>query len=100
MGMIRKQIYLTPEQDAKLKRLARMNQQTEAEIVRAALDNLSELTEPLMARLQEHGLLAKPAEPQISLEFAAINRDYQNWLKRQTGLTLSDAVLAERAESR
>ena len=36
--MIRKQVYLEPEQDKALKRLARRTHRPEAEIIRAALD--------------------------------------------------------------
>ena len=34
--MLRKQVYLTPEEEAKLKRLARATGRTEAEILRVA----------------------------------------------------------------
>jgi hypothetical protein len=36
--MIRKQVYIEPEQDEALKRLARRTHRPEAEIIRAALD--------------------------------------------------------------
>ena len=42
--MIRKQLYFEPRQDRALKRLARQNGKTEAEIVRQALDRLVEDT--------------------------------------------------------
>ena len=37
--MVRKQIYIAPQQDKMLKRLARQTHKTEAEIVRAALED-------------------------------------------------------------
>jgi predicted DNA-binding protein len=40
MTMVRKQIYLTPEQDEKLKRLARKRGVTEADVVRGAIDKV------------------------------------------------------------
>ena len=42
MGMVRKQVYITVEQDEKLKRLAQARGQTEAEVVRDALDRLND----------------------------------------------------------
>jgi hypothetical protein len=54
MKMIRKQVYITQEQDEKLKRLAEARGQTEAEVVRAALDGLREVTYEVGA---EHGSL-------------------------------------------
>ena len=44
MKLVRKQFYITPEQDVKLKRLAAERGVTEAELVRAALDALGEVT--------------------------------------------------------
>jgi hypothetical protein len=38
VGMIRKQVYLTAEQGRRLRRAARKNRRTEAEIIRQALD--------------------------------------------------------------
>jgi len=38
MELVRKQTYITPEQDAALKRLAQQQGTTEAEILRRALD--------------------------------------------------------------
>jgi hypothetical protein len=37
-GMIRKQIYITPQQDEALKRLAEATGRSQADIIRAALD--------------------------------------------------------------
>ena len=42
--MVRKQIYITQEQDERLKRLAAERGKTEAEVVRTALDNLGAVT--------------------------------------------------------
>ncbi|MCX7740592.1 MAG: ribbon-helix-helix domain-containing protein, partial [Meiothermus sp.] len=49
--MIRKQIYLAPEQEAKLKRLARATGRSEAEIIREALDALPESPDPVLDAL-------------------------------------------------
>lgn len=40
MQLVRKQIYITPAQDRALKRLAKQQDTTEAEIIRKALDLL------------------------------------------------------------
>jgi predicted DNA-binding protein len=40
MTMVRKQIYITPEQDATLKRLAKKRGVTEADVVREAIDKV------------------------------------------------------------
>jgi hypothetical protein len=53
MKMVRKQFYITPEQDEELKRLAKARGQTEAEVVRGALDGLREVT--YEARQRESG---------------------------------------------
>ena len=42
--MVRKQVYITVEQDEKLKRLAEARGQTEAEVMRHALDGVSEVS--------------------------------------------------------
>jgi hypothetical protein len=44
MKMVRKQFYITEEQDAALKRLAASMAVTEAEVVRMALDRLDDVT--------------------------------------------------------
>ena len=44
MSMVRKQFYITAEQDQKLKLLAELRGQTEAEVVRNALDGLGEVS--------------------------------------------------------
>jgi hypothetical protein len=50
--MIRKQVYIEPRQDASLKRLARMLDMTEAEIVRQALDRQAAALQPGMRDLE------------------------------------------------
>jgi hypothetical protein len=55
MELVRKQTYITPEQDAALKRIAAEEQITEAEVLRRALDALLELE----ARERESNPLAR-----------------------------------------
>ena len=50
--MIRKQIYIEPSQDRQLKRMAKQTGKTEAEIVREALNLLSEGREREKGRLK------------------------------------------------
>jgi hypothetical protein len=42
MAMIRKQIYIAPQQDKMLKRLARQTHKTEAEIIRDAIEDYAQ----------------------------------------------------------
>ncbi len=44
-GMIRKQIYITPQQDEALKRLAEATGRSQADIIRAALDQWFEVAQ-------------------------------------------------------
>jgi hypothetical protein len=49
--MIRKQVYIEPRQEASLKRLARILDMTEAEIIRQALDRQAAAIQPGMRDL-------------------------------------------------
>ncbi len=101
MTMVRKQLYLTPKQDAKLKSLARMSGKTEAEVMRAALDAFAEHADPVMAALREQGLLAEPPQTHLTPAKAQdLYAEYSAWALEQPGLGLSEAVLAEREEGR
>ena len=101
--MVRKQLYLGIEQDRKLKRLASSRRCTEAEVVREAIDQLPE-AEPeseVVAELRRLGMLAPP--PKLPPELQGVSREEleARWFdilaKRNKPLTLSDAVLEERA---
>ncbi|GIW26182.1 ribbon-helix-helix domain-containing protein [Meiothermus sp.] len=97
--MIRKQIYIAPEQEAKLKRLAKTTGRTEAEIIREALDALPETSDPVLAALLSQGLVefvgssANPTQAQAA---------YQRYLKQvgRRTLGLSQAILEERQAQR
>ena len=86
--MLRKQVYLTPEEEAKLKRLARATGRTEAEI-------LPEEEAPLLLALAEEGLLEVPER---AVTPARMEEAYRRYLDRVAGrgLGLSKAVLADR----
>ena len=61
--MLRKQVYLTPEEEAKLKRLARATGRTEAEILRLALDLLPEEEAPCSWPWPRRGFWRWPTGP-------------------------------------
>ncbi len=95
--MVRKQVYLAPEQEAKLKRLARATGRSEAEIIREALDALPESPDPVLDAAGARGCSSprrwwgSPAQAD-----AAYRRYLQRIGRRQLGL--SQAVLAERKD--
>jgi hypothetical protein len=105
--MIRKQIYLAPEQEAKLKRIARVTGRTEAEIIREALDALPETSDPILAALLSQGMIEPPpASPSTSsgqaLNQAQAEAIYQEYLERigRRKLGLSQTVLQERLDQK
>ncbi len=95
--MIRKQIYLAPEQEAKLKRLARATGRTEAEIIREALDALPETADPVLAALYSKGLLESPTIPANPTQAQSAYQRYLNQIG-QRKLGLAEAVLEERKQ--
>jgi hypothetical protein len=100
--MIRKQVYLERGQDEKLKRLAAQRGCTEAELVREAVDQLPDPEGDWIQRLVASGvLMPKPpmtAHTRKMLEELEIELDeLRNSLP--PGLTLSDAIIAEREDS-
>jgi len=93
--MIRKQFYIAPEQEAKLKRLARAAGRTEADIIREALDALPETADPVLAALLSQGMIEPPT---ATLSQAQAEATYQKYLKQigHRELGLSQTVLEER----
>jgi hypothetical protein len=100
--MIRKQVYLAPDQNRKLKALAARRGCTEAEIIREALDQLPEpdSDEALIAQLQAEGLLAPtPSFPDLPQGEAARAEAaaFEAWLdENPQDLRLTEAVLEDR----
>ena len=95
--MIRKQIYITPEDDARLKRLARERGCAEAEVVREALRQVSPAeTEGAIARLRKAGLLMKSPQrtPVDQKELVAREARLRKLLGGDVRLT--QAVMEER----
>jgi hypothetical protein len=103
--MVRKQLYIGPEQDRKLKRLASARHCTEAEVMRDAIDGLPEAQpdSPLIASLRRQGLIAPP--PTLPPEIADLSREeleaklYELQKKNKNRFSLTELVLRERAES-
>ncbi len=97
--MVRKQLYLTPEQDAQLKQLARQSGKTEAEVMRKALESYVSGEETVVDKLQAAGLLAQPSQPAMAARQA--DELYARYLRSQEqhpALGLAETVLAERRE--
>ncbi len=93
--MIRKQVYLTPAEDAKLKRLAQATGRTEAEIIRLSLDLLPEEEAPVLLNLAREGLLEFPEHPCTPAKAQEVFQLYLARLgKRRLGL--SQAVIEGR----
>lgn len=55
-GMVRKQVYLTPEQNERLRRAAARERRTEAEVLRDALDRHLGASVPASAKLADDTL--------------------------------------------
>lgn len=93
--MIRKQVYIAPEQEAKLKRLAKAAGRSEADIIREALDALPEAGDSVLSALMAQGLIV--SQP-VAVSRSESQRLHQEYLKRvgKRQLGLSQAVLEER----
>lgn len=98
--MIRKQFYITPEQQRKLHVLVKRWKCTEAEIVRQALDQLEGPDDSVEAILAAAGLLApKRDDPDLPSpsEVKALEEEWRQRLRRRTGpLDLTSAVIEDR----
>jgi hypothetical protein len=99
--MIRKQVYLEREQERKLKALAARRGCTEAEIIREALDRLSDPDRSVEEQLAATGLLVpKRDDPAAPRGPAArtLEAEVEAWLAaRPTSLGLSEAILEDRS---
>lgn len=98
--MIRKQLYITPGQQRKLRRLAARQDCTEAEVIRSGLDALPDPEGTFEERLRAAGLLLDPPEdpdlPAIPEEIEREEREFETWLATQKPLGLSEAVWEDR----
>jgi hypothetical protein len=100
--MIRKQLYIEPEQQRKLRSLAVRWGCTEAEVVRTAIDRLPDLESAVDARLREARLLAPPPDdddlPKDDLPetWEALERELDELLAETGPLYLAEAIIADR----
>src|SRR5947207_16009936 len=99
MAMVRKQVYISSEQEQKLKRVADARGCTQAEVVREAIDRLPEYDDPITRCLAEAGLLAPPPDDgDIPSEEEAeqIEREIAEWGRQHCPFGLSEAVWKDR----
>lgn len=100
--MIRKQIYLAPAQDQKVKALAAVRGCSEAAVIRGALDRLSVPGESLIERLAAAGMLSEESEALTDFDrdkLQELEDDLRSSLYTRTmPLHLAEAVVAERLE--
>jgi len=104
MGMIRKQVYLTPEQEQRLRTLAARWGCTEAGVMRTALDRLEDddVDSKVVRRLRELGMLVEPdeddEEEMLSDEdLEALEAEMDAWfVEHPEPLHLSEAVFEDR----
>jgi hypothetical protein len=104
MTMIRKQLYITPAQQHKLRTLAARRGCSEAEVMRAAIDCFdTDLASDIDRVLMEAGLLAPPLplkegeEELTDEELEQLEAEIDEWVMAlPEPLRLSDAVLEDR----
>jgi predicted DNA-binding protein len=77
MAMVRKQIYISPEQDKMLKRLARQTGKTEAEIIRDSLQEHEQLLKEKKDRMEAWRAIEATAEAMKLLPAAAPSRRWK-----------------------
>lgn len=98
--MVRKQLYLEPDQEQKVKRLAKLLACTEADVIRQAIDRLPDPERSVEEQLQAAGVLAPPpTDPDMpaGLEEAEIEREFEKWVAGAgQPLGLTEAVLEGR----
>ena len=97
--MVRKQIYLEPDQDRKLKAIATQRRCTEAEVMRDAVDRLPLDEDPVIAILRAKGLILDDGGPPVSdEELAEAECEWEAVAQLVGNIRLSDAVIEERRE--
>jgi hypothetical protein len=99
VGMIRKQFYIDPAQQRKVRSLAKRWGCAEAEVMRKALDRLPDNESVVAARLREAGLLAPPWDDDDlpgEDEFEAMEQELDQILAESGPLHLTEAVIEDR----
>ena len=102
--MIRKQLYIAPEQDRKVKTLAHWRGCTEAEIVREALDRLPDPDGDVVAQLEAAGLIIPRQHDPNALtpeELEQLDAEFYAWLDgHPETIGLLDALQQDRERYR
>jgi len=100
--MVRKQLYLAPSQNRKLKRLAKERHCSEAEVLRQAVEALPEPDDPI-EQLRAMGLIKpkRPLPPElVGVDPKALHAQLMESLgERAKDVKLGETVLQMRAES-
>jgi antitoxin ParD1/3/4 len=99
MTMVRKQMYVHPEQDAKLKRLAEEHGCSEADVLREAVDQLPDDEPRWLQRARAAGLIVSVPAP-ITDEERAAARERTRALFAPHARAIFDQLMADRADSR
>src|ERR1041384_5191957 len=100
--MVRKQLYIEPAQDRKIKRIAAQRHCTEAEVIRRAVDELADPDGDDIEKLRAAGVLVDMSdiEPMDPEELRLLEQQLDEWHRaRGKPVGLSQAVLDEREES-
>src|ERR1700730_1982472 len=77
MAMIRKQIYIAPQQDKMLKRLARQTRKTEAEIIRDAIEEHARSLRDKQSRVQAWRAIEATIEQRMKLAAVEAGRSWK-----------------------
>ena len=98
MVMVRKQLYIEPEQEKKLQRLASEWGCTEAQVVRKALDRLPDPKGTVLDRLEVAGLrITRPSGPFLSrAELQAMQDELDRIFKGRPSIHITEAVFEDR----
>lgn len=101
MAMVRKQLYMSDQQQRKVRRIAEARGCSEAEVVRQAVDRLPEYDDPITQRLADVGFLMHwpddDDDPMTDAEAEQLEREMDEWLaEHPEPLGLSEAVLEDR----
>ncbi|HXA66794.1 MAG TPA: hypothetical protein VNV82_16665 [Bryobacteraceae bacterium] len=75
--MIRKQIYIAPQQDKMLKRLARQTRKTEAEIIRDAIEEHARSLRDKQSRVQAWRAIEATIEQRMKLAAVEAGRSWK-----------------------
>jgi Arc/MetJ-type ribon-helix-helix transcriptional regulator len=100
--MVRKQIYLKPRQDRKVKAIAATRGTTEAEVIRDAVDRLPDPEGDLISRLEAAGVILPPepdVDPMTDDELRALEAEVEAIFESfPPEMSVSDAIIEERNE--